>query len=332
VVRVVGTDPGTSSLDLLLLEDGRVRDQQRFKPDELRSQPQALVETLSRWAPLDLVAGPSGYGLPLRRGRSLTEDEIDQMSLIRPDDRGVPTGVIGFRSWVRSLLQTGLPVLFLPGGLHLPTIPPHRKVNAIDLGTADKVAVAALALWFDGGERGRFDESTFAVVEIGSAFTAILVVENGRLVDSSAGTRGPIGIRSRGVWDGEIAYWMSPLSKRDLFRGGLDDLGPSGEEAFCESLTRHVAGLKAVTPFQHIYLSGLGLNRPDVAALADRALSRLGRLISLPSLEGAWVKHAAQGSAILADGLAGGSFTAVAHSLQIDRAGGSVWDVVARPP
>ena len=162
------------------------------------------------------------------------------------------------------------PFVFLPGGFHLPTIPPHRKVNAIDLGTADKVAVAALALWFDGRELGRFDESTFAVVEIGSAFTAILVVENGRLVDASAGTRGPIGIRSRGAWDGEIAYWMSPLSKHDLFRGGLDDLGPSDRTRFANRSPGTSPGFKAVTPFQHIYLSGLGLNRPDVAALVDR--------------------------------------------------------------
>jgi len=36
-VRVAGADPVTSSLDLLLLDDGRVRDQCRFRPDELRS-------------------------------------------------------------------------------------------------------------------------------------------------------------------------------------------------------------------------------------------------------------------------------------------------------
>ena len=38
VVRVVGTDPGTLSLDLLLLEDGRVVDQRRFTPEELEQR------------------------------------------------------------------------------------------------------------------------------------------------------------------------------------------------------------------------------------------------------------------------------------------------------
>jgi predicted butyrate kinase (DUF1464 family) len=281
---------------------------------------------------LDLIAGPSGYGLPLVRGESLTEDDLNQMSLIRPDERGEPAGVSGFRSSVRAVVKTRLPVVFLPGGYHLPTIPTHRKLNALDLGTADKVAVAALALWFDARERGGCEQSTFALVELGSAFTAILIVEAGRLVDASAGTRGPIGLSSGGAWDGEIAYWRSPLSKRDLFRGGLDDLGPTGPDAFRESLTRHVAGLQAITPFERIYLSGLALERPDIASLARDALSKLGQLNVLPSLEGAWVKHAAQGSALLADGLAGGSFSPVVQSLALEQSRGSIWDVVARRP
>src|SRR5689334_18136187 len=113
MVRVVGTDPGTSSLDLLLLADGAVADQARLTPETLRAGPSALVETLRRWGPIDLVAGPSGYGVPLVRGAELTEEHLDQMALVRPDQRGADLGVLGFRSWVRSLVATGLPVVFL---------------------------------------------------------------------------------------------------------------------------------------------------------------------------------------------------------------------------
>jgi predicted butyrate kinase (DUF1464 family) len=312
------------------LEDGRVVDQKRFRPADLQAEPQDLAAVLSSWRPIDLIAGPSGYGLPLVRGEALTEDDLDQMSLIRTDERGQSSGVIGFRSWVRELVKTGLPVVFLPGGFHLPTIPDHRKVNSVDLGTADKVAVAALALWFDSQQSGAFDRSTFAVIEIGSAFTAVLVVQNGRLVDAAAGTRGPIGVCSGGAWDGETAYWKSPLTKRDLFRGGLEDLGTLGPEAFRESLRKHTAGLQAVTPFARIYLSGEALNRPDVAGMASEALARLGSIESLPSLPGAWVKHAAQGSALLADALAGGQFGVLAESLEIRQARGSILDAFGR--
>lgn len=330
MVRVVGSDPGTSSLDLLLLEDGAVVDQARLLPLQLRDDPEAIVRLLRGWGSVDLVAAPSGYGLPLVRGDAFTEDDLDQMSLVRPDHRGKEEGVIGFRAWVRAFLRSDTPTVFLPGGRHLPTIPQYRKANTVDIGTADKVAVTALALWFDAFESGGFDRSTFAVVEIGSAFSAILVVEHGRLVDASAGTRGPIGLRSGGCWDGEAAYWRGPISKDDLFHGGLADLGPVGPDAFRESLKKHAAGLQAVTPFERIYLSGQGLEQPEIASLVADALGRFGELRPLPMLPGAWVKHAAQGSALLADALAGGRFAPLAGSLQLTSAVGSVWDVLGR--
>ena len=330
MARVVGSDPGTSSLDLLLLDDGLVADQVRLLPEQSRDDPGVLARVLDDWSPVDLVAAPSGYGLPLVRGESFTEDHLDQMSLVRPDERGHAGGIGGFRTWVRTFVSSGLPIVFLPGGFHLPTIPAHRKANAIDLGTADKVAVAALALWFDAQDTGSFARSTFAVVEIGSAFSAILVIASGRLVDVSAGTRGPIGLQSGGAWDGEIAYWKSPLSKNDLFRNGLKDLGSIGLDAFRESLIKHTAGLHAVTPFERIYLSGRGFERADVFQVADDALSRFGTRILLPALPGAWVKHAAQGSAVLADALAGEHFTPLGDSLEISSARGSVWERLER--
>jgi predicted butyrate kinase (DUF1464 family) len=332
MVRVVGSDPGTSSLDLILLDDGVVVEQARFLPGELASDSALLDRLFDKWAPIDLVAAPSGYGLPLVRGGSFTEDHLEQMSLVRPDERGRESGVIGFRAWVRAFLRSKAPVVFLPGGLHLPTIPAHRKANAVDVGTADKVAVAALALWFDAAQSGRYDRSTFAVAEIGSAFTALLVAEQGRLVDVSAGTRGPMGLRSRGCWDGEVAYWRGSMTKDDLFRGGLLDLGKSGPDAFRESLTKHAAGLRAVTPFERIYLSGKGLDQPEIARLASEALSPLGQTIALPMLPAAWVKHAAQGSAILADALADGRFAPLAHALELHSARGSVWEVLGPAP
>jgi predicted butyrate kinase (DUF1464 family) len=331
VLRVVGSDPGTSSLDLLLLGDGIVIEQMRLEPAQLRADPEILTGLLERWLPLHLVAAPSGYGLPMVRGEAFTDDHLEQMSLVRPDDRGRDSGVIGFRSWIRAFIRSGAPLVFLPGGFHLPTIPAHRKVGAVDLGTADKVAVAALALWFDANEAGGFAHSTFAVVEVGSAFTAIMVVDGGKLVDASAGTRGPLGLRSGGAWDGEVAYWRGPLTKDDMFRGGLADLGDLGPAAYRESIVKHVAALQAVTPFERIYLSGRGLEQPEVLGWTTDALARLGRVGPLPMLPGAWVKQAAQGSAILADALAGGRFAPVAESLRLSHASGSVWDILGAP-
>jgi predicted butyrate kinase (DUF1464 family) len=333
LVRVVGTDPGTSSLDLLLLADGVICGQARLTPEMLRDDPGLLLATLNLWAPLDLVAGPSGYGLPLVTSALFTELDLEKMSLVRSEERGAGVGLIGFRAWVRALVGSGLPVVFLPGGIHLPTIPVHRKLNAIDMATPDKVAVAALALWADRCDRGGgYEQANFAVVEIGSAFSAVLVIAGGRLVDAAAGTRGPIGVRSGGAWDGEVAYLRSPLSKEHLFRGGLLDLGPEGIDAMRESLTKHVAGLQAVTPFDRLYLSGAAAERSDVARLASDALGRFGTLRLLASLPGAWVKHAAQGAALLADGLAGGRHSDLVASLALHSASGGVCDYLRPPP
>jgi predicted butyrate kinase (DUF1464 family) len=218
-------------------------------------------------------------------------------------------------------------VVFLPGGIHLPTIPPHRKVNTIDLGTADKVAVAVLAARIDA--RGRPEGlagATFAVVELGSVFSAVVVVARGKIADAAAGTRGPIGVGSGGAWDGEVAYWRSPLAKNDLFRGGLRDLGHAGPEAFRESLIKHVAGLRAVTPFERIYLSGASASVPEIGALATGALAPMGAVLPLPSLDGAWVKHAAQGSALIADGLADGRNVDLVNSFKLRESHGDVLD------
>ncbi|GAC1464341.1 MAG: DUF1464 family protein [Isosphaeraceae bacterium] len=329
--RVVGTDPGTSSLDLLLMVDGSVAGQARLTPESLRGDPQAITDVLAGWTPIDLIAGPSGYGLPLTRGEAFHDDALDLMSLVRPDERSRDLGVVGFRSTVRAFVATGLPLVFLPGLIHLPTVPAHRKVNIIDLGTPDKLAVAALALRASAVEGCDLTAATFAVVEIGSAFSAVLVVSGGQLVDASAGTRGPIGLRSGGCWDGEVACWRSPLSKDDLFRGGLRDLGPLGLPAFRESLIKHVAGLRAVTPFDRLYLSGAGFDRADIAATVTEALAPFGRLTPLPSLPSAWVKHAAQGSALLADGLAGGPNADLVTSLRLRESTGTALDWLYPP-
>ena len=42
--------------------------------------------------------------------------------------------------------ESGLPIYFAPSVIHLPTVPPQRKVNRIDMGTADKLCAVALGI------------------------------------------------------------------------------------------------------------------------------------------------------------------------------------------
>src|SRR5207253_509870 len=129
----------------------------------------------------------------------------------------------------------------------------------------------------------------------------------GRVVDGSGGTSGPVGWRSAGGWDGEVAYLFSPLAKRDLFTGGVVSQDDRTEALahFRESLVRTVAGLRAATPFRDVVLSGRLLQEePALAALVHADLCAAGPVAPLTPFPGAWVKHAAQGAAVLADGLA----------------------------
>jgi predicted butyrate kinase (DUF1464 family) len=338
-IRVAGTDPGTSSLDVVVLEDGAVVDQCRFSPQDLQADPSLPVRWLRQREPFDLIAGPSGYGLPFVRAADCTEREQALMTLVRPDERegedGRRQGVLGFSGLLRALCASGLPVAFLPGVVHLPTVPAHRKINRIDLGTPDKLCVGALALAQRTARLGRdFADYHGCVVELGSAFTACLVLREGRLVEGLGGTSGPWGWGSGGAWDGETAYLLSPLEKRDLFAGGVLSAANEveGRRRFVESLLAAVAGLRAVTAFDEIVLSGRLLEtQAELVGEVTTYLSQLAPVERLESLAGAWVKHAAQGSALIADGLAGGRSAALVEHLRLREASGTILDSVNHP-
>ena len=63
--RVIGIDPGTVSLDVCGLSGGRVDLDLTLPTEEALADPEGFVATLTAGGPPDLIAGPSGYGLPL---------------------------------------------------------------------------------------------------------------------------------------------------------------------------------------------------------------------------------------------------------------------------
>jgi predicted butyrate kinase (DUF1464 family) len=148
-------------------------------------------------------------------------------------------------------------------------------------------------------------------------------------VDGLGGTSGPPGWRSGGAWDGELAYLLSPLEKRDLFAGGVVSVpdAAAGRQRFREALVKAVAGLQAVTRFEEVVLSGRLLEtEPELTEQVALDLSLLVRVVMLESLPEAWVKHAAQGAAVVADGLAGGRYAPLVDHLALKAAGGTVLD------
>ena len=173
MTRVVGIDPGTLSFDLCGLEDGHVFLDTTIASHEIATSPQILIEALHAARPIDLVIGPSGYGLPWVRLEEFSAEDLFLLTLNDERDHGQSSGVGGMRQLIAGLRETDLPVLFMPGVIHLTSVPAFRKANKIDMGTADKLCCAALGV-FDQARHHHlpYSETSFIYVEVGGAFTA----------------------------------------------------------------------------------------------------------------------------------------------------------------
>lgn len=344
--RVVGVDPGTVTFDLCGLEDGRPFLACSLPSEETRD-PHRLVARLTAALPLDLIAAPSGYGLPLLPLSQVSERDLDLLILVRPEDRADPELVGALRSMIHLMRSHGLPAVFLPGVIHLPTVPHHRKVNRIDLGTADKVCVGALGIWDQSRRLGVPPSKTaFILIELGGAFTAGLAVRDGRIVDGIGGSGGGLGYRALGTLDGEVAYVLGRVSKSHLFSGGAADVAGIPDAApetwiektarderartswwaFLEAVEKMVSALRVSVPEpREVLLSGRLSRMPSIAsALSDR-LASVAPVSPLNGFVPA-CKEGAQGAAILADGLAGGPNAPLVESLGLRDASGSVLD------
>jgi predicted butyrate kinase (DUF1464 family) len=347
MARVVGIDPGTFSFDLFGLEAGRPFLDESITSADVARSPERLVDRLTAALPLDLVVAPSGYGLPLVPIADVTDGHLDLLLLVTREDRDEAEMVGALRPIIELMRARHLPGVLVPGVIHLATVPSHRKVNRIDMGTADKVCAVALAIW---DQARRLDvapaDTSLILVELGGAFTAGVAVDRGRIVDGIGGTSGGLGYRALGTLDGEVAYVLGRISKSTLFTGGaafvagdpelsaeaLLSRAPSdrraklGWDAFSESVEKMVASLAVAVPrAREVLLSGR-LSR--ITAVVESIATRLGSRASVRVLEGfrANAKEAAQGAALIADGLAGGPLRAVVEAMDLRGAHGTVLD------
>jgi predicted butyrate kinase (DUF1464 family) len=343
MTRVAGVDPGTVSFDLCVLQDGVPVLEEVFDTGSLSDDSAPLLDALARHGPYDLVYGPSGYGLPLVKAADVGERELAEMVLVRPDEARADAGLGGMRSLLRALVGSGLPVVFGPGVIHLPSVPRHRKYNRIDLGTADKVCAAAYAIADQSTRRAiAIHETAMILLELGGAFTAALAIAGGEIVDGMGGSSGPLGVRAAGALDGELAYLLGPaLHKDTLYSGGaLDPAGnldvtdmealwaspahTEGWTALLEAAAKAVRALVVTAPApREIVVSGRLARLPElIVALA----ASVGEVAPVIALVAGRASAAAHGGALLADALAGGSNAALADALRLRESSGTALD------
>jgi predicted butyrate kinase (DUF1464 family) len=339
--RVVGIDPGSVSLDLCGLDDGAAFLEWSCPTAELAEGPGPLIEVLHGASPLDLIAGPSGYGLPLVPIEALGERELALMLLPPPGGGGIE----GLGSVLRALRDARLPVVFTPGAIHLPTVPRHRKLNRVDLGTADKVCVAALAIEDQARRLGlTYGQTAFVLVELGGAFTAVLSVDGGRIVSGQGGSSGPLGFRSAGALDCEAAFLLGRVGKATVFSGGVasvagdpaaspealatraDEAAATARAALAEGVAKAVAAELTIVPgAREILLSGRLAALPGFREPVAAALSGRGRPLHDLASPGT-AKPAALGAALVADGLAGGRHAGLVEAMRLREARGTILD------
>ncbi|TRZ86879.1 MAG: DUF1464 domain-containing protein [Methanosarcinales archaeon] len=335
MVRVIGIDPGTKSFDFCGLDDDRVILDRSVSTGDILREPE-LVSDIIIETKAELVVGPSGYGIPVTKISNIEERELFLMSLIKKGDK---KSILGMRRSITRMKERGLPVVFIPGVIHLPTVPSHRKINKIDMGTPDKLCCAALGVRDQAlRENKNYNETSFIMLEMGFGYTAAIAVKDGMIVDGIGGSSGNIGYLSMGSMDAELAYLLGGFDKELIFRGGVATISANPEglmenrdalNAYLEGAVKDVLSLTASVKPDEILVSG---RMSRVEGLFDELKGHMEPW-KARRLEGfgARVKMAAQGAALVASGLAGGAYEELIDVMKIREAKGTSLDHILLP-
>ncbi|KXA96679.1 hypothetical protein AKJ37_04685 [candidate division MSBL1 archaeon SCGC-AAA259I09] len=366
MVLAVGTDSGTKSMDIFGFDDqtGGVIVDRAIPRDEVTKNPEVVIEELRRvqekFGELDCIVASSGYGVPLKKAEDAAVEEVNLATFITKKDLERRLKIVGLRELMMTMRKANdLNIYFSPGVVQLPTVPEYRKANKIDLGTSDKVYTAALAVK-DQSERLNLDyrETSLIAVEIGFAYTSAMAIEQGRITDATAGTAGFPGYMGLGHMDSELSYALGntneDLSKMSIFQGGaayvagMDPLQTSTEEfvkrgkteerrgkgynLMLESIAKDITSLLPTIIPREIILSGRFTKIPgfmnDLTKKLEKLFKNLGQTTELVNLKtrGETCKEAAEGAAIVANGIAGGKHEDLAENMRIKESSGSIFD------
>lgn len=347
MAKVIGIDPGTVSFDVCGLEDGRVFLDTSLASPDFAADPQTLIDLIQSVRPVDLIVAPSGYGLPIVPIEAFGNRERFLFTLVDERERNKIPVLGGMGKMIPLMKSSGLPFLFIPGVIHLPTVPEYRKANKIDMGTADKLCCLALGI-FDQARCYNlpFEETSFIFVEMGGAYTAVMAVSAGKVVDGLGGSVGGPGFYAMGSMDGELAYLLGSFPKEVLFSGGAADIagqaGLSPEafadlakedervhnawEALLEGVCKSVASELVVIPEpREILLSGRLCRTETIRQELKRRLQSYAPVRSIERLAKI-TKEAAQGAALIADGLMGGRYRTLVDVMELRGAKGTALD------
>lgn len=341
-MRVVTIDPGTKGFSVLGFDNDKIFLDEMFPTQEIVPNIHKLVELLNKHLPLDIVIGPSGYGIPITSINDASENDLD---LMLPKKSGKVPVNEAIKSFFYSAKDNKLPLCFTPGVIHLPTVPAYRKANKLDMGTADKLCCAVLALE-QCAQRNDipYSKCSFIMLEVGYGFTAAITVENGKIVDGLGGTSGFAGFLSPGAVDAELAIRTGEQPQEVVFTGGAVSalsenkqiLGDQLDkvikeqgvwETTIESAVKDIAALAAISNPDEIIISGRLVRIPDVKEELGKRLAKYGKVIQLTK-KAKNASEGAEGAVLVGIGLLGGKYKDLIEIMELKKAQGTMYDYV----
>ena len=350
--RVIGIDPGSLSWDFFGLNNEKIILDTSIPSQELIKEPQKAITIINSVKNIDLMVAPSGFGLPLKYVHDLTERDIHYTLLkFKQEEK---EKLIGLGEVLRLIKAEKIPGIIVPGVKHLPTIPRYRKINKIDMGTADKLCTAVTGIR-DQMETFQIlpQNTNFIMVEIGYGFTAVLAIEDGQIIDGIGGSN-IMGFKACGSLDGELAYLIKTIKKKNIYKGGVsyiagyedlslheimllaerDEQTKVALDAYISSVKKAVYAISSSftnkTKIREILLAGRGAN---LTFLREKIISNLKDIAPIRVMKtySQLSKRAAQGAAFIANGLLDGEFKPIIDNLRLKEATGSILDDIYIP-
>lgn len=364
MVRTLGIDPGTKSMDVCGLENGEIYFEKQIDTQRVAKNPKLLIEVLEKAKPFDLITGPSGYGIEVTYLDEIKYKDLedwyynyilltDKKKIRKAMDRNVLGAFLYYAmaESVKEMKRRDWPVCFIPGVINLPTVQEYKKVNKIDMGTADKLAVASLGVLNEHkNEDNSLDRISFVLIEMGFGYNSVIAVDRGRIVDGIGGTtiNGP-GFLSISSMDAELVQMVGDWSKEDVFLGGASSI--SGVDS-PENLVACIEKEKSCSIAYNAMLEGVqkAVNSIKVSIPNNVKVLLSGRLTKIQRIKNDLrerlnedvrylndlkninrVKKTAQGYAIISDGLAKGKYEKLIEHMKIEQAEGTSIDYIYHP-
>ena len=351
-LSALGVDPGSKSWDFFALKGNEVILDTSIPSKEIVQEPQKVISLIRSIENLDLMVAPSGFGLPLKDVKDLTEKDIF-FTLLKFEKKDQKK-LLGLGEILRLIKAEPTKAVIVPGVKHLPTVPNYRKINKIDMGTADKLCTAVVGIR-DQIETYQIkpEESNFIMVEIGYGFTAVLAIENGQIIDGIGGSN-IMGFRACGSIDGELAYLIKRIHKENIYKGGVASIAGYSDlslkeitilaendeqvkmalNAYISSVKKAVYGISSSfsekKKVKEVLLAGRGA---ELSYIRDRIKKGLNDIapVRIMKTYSQIAKRAAQGATFIANGLLGGRFKQIIDNLKIKEASGSILDNIFIP-